>query len=49
MTMSHDAELPSLSRYELILAESAPAKAGKTYFDVHRERRRGRSRRAMKS
>src|SRR5687767_12040643 len=28
-------ELPSISRYELSLAESAPAKSGAAYFDVH--------------
>ena len=30
-----DVELPSISRYELFLAEEAPAKSGATYFDIH--------------
>src|SRR5687768_9800235 len=28
-------ELPSISRYELYLAEEAPTKAGTRYFDIH--------------
>ena len=28
-------ELPSISRYELFLADEAPAKSGQTYFDIH--------------
>jgi pyruvate formate lyase activating enzyme len=30
-----DADLPTISRYELSLAQSAPANRGQTYFDVH--------------
>jgi len=29
------ADLPTISRYELYLAQSAPVKMGQTYFDVH--------------
>jgi pyruvate formate lyase activating enzyme len=29
------ADLPTISRYELYLAQSAPAKKGQTYFDIH--------------